>query len=653
MLSIDPYDMQSPEAIYGLVAFFIANVIINLFLINKYLEEKRKNRILNKSIPTPESNIVAFLTSQFDKTKTHNRSPANLNHQLHKEVVHLRSAYLKIEEKAVTKKIDSIQYWQYLDENLFKLVKIIFPQAANKNNEITELESKIALLKERITKIPNNNGNEKVDQHKARAIASLEQIGTQHKTKGYDRTIFQKQLNKLESIVDIFEDPEARKNYLIDKKRKQYLKNSEEHVDQLDQLSQRSSENILNFEKLMVTPNKLSEELAHFKTENDSLSKQIDQLKSELTSFRSRTFTTDPVESFTDDNTRGSHPYEISDITDELIESNEKEIDHLRDVIANQRHSIFEMEESLNTLEQLSKNESSGHQSEIDKLKRCIQESEVCITMLEKELDELKEDLIELRNSRSGGDLSVTESEALSDEVKQLKSEIEQSNHQLSALEQLSNYASRAVSAESIEDLSLLVYETIVSLNYSPQLLIKSPDRTIELSPQGSVSVRDKVMINNMQINEADPSGGQLNFRFMQIAGMVSSPSESSLSENDQQLIIKILKLTDKILVLLTHAQRSKQYAKIRDDTINAIKHVSYDLDQLIDEHSKKSKKVVVRNFQQISDIARAKGMSATQVAAIHSIEQETIRQVETANALRLKSRKDFLKLIKVIEDTS
>lgn len=652
MLSIDPYDLQSPEAIYGLVAFFIANVIINLFLINKYLEEKRKNRILNKSIPTPESNIMAFLTSQFNKTKTHNRTPANINHQLHKEVVHLRSAYLKIEEKAVAKNIDSVQYWQYLNDNLFKLVKIIFPQTVNKNNEVAELENKIALLKERITSIPNGNGNEKVEQHKARAISSLEQIRTQHKSKGYDKATLHKQLNKLESIVDIFEDPEARKNYLIDKKRKQYLNNSDKHIEQLDQLSQRNSDNIVNFEKLMVTPNELSEELSHFKSENDSLSKQIDQLKSELTAFRSRTFT-DSVESFTDDNTRGSHPYEISDITDELIESNEKEIDHLRDVIANQRHSIFEMEESLNTLEQLSKNESSGHQSEIDKLKRCIQESEVCITMLEKELDDLKDDLTELKNCSAGSDLSVTESEELSNEVKQLKSEIEQSHHQLSALEQLSQYASRAVSAGSIEDLSLLVYETIVSLNYSPQLLIKSPERTIELSPLGSVSMRDKVTINNMQINEADPSGGQLNFRFMQIAGMVSSPSESSLSENDQQLIIKILKLTDKILVLLTHAQRSKQYAKIRDETINSIKHISYDLDKLIDEHSKKSKKVVVRNFQQISDIARAKGMSATQVAAIHSIEQETIRQVETANALRLKSRKDFLKLIKVIEDTN
>lgn len=645
--------MQSNEAIYGLVTFFIVNVIINLFLINKYFEEKRKNRILNKSIPSVERNIISFLSSQFTRTKSHNRNVTRTEDKLHKEVIHLRSAYLKIEEKAVSKKIDSPQYWRYIDENLIKLVKIIFPQFISNNNEVAELEKKIALLKDRITKIPNRSGNQKVEQDKARAIASLEQIRAQQRSGGHNRGTVQKKLKKLESIIDIFEDPESRKNYLIQKKKKNYLKNSDDHVNQLSELSQQNADSISRFEKSITTPNEISDELSRFKDENNTLSNQVIQLKSELNSFRGRMTISDPNESFIDQGERKHHPLEMSDITDELIESNEREIDRLRDVIANQRHSIFEMEESLNNLSKLNVDDDSGHNEEIEKLKRCIHESEICITMLETELDELKEDLARFRENASN-DLSPEESEVLSEEVNQLKAEIEQSRHQISAFEQLSLYMDRVLSASSIEDVSLLVYETITSLNYTPQLLIKSPERTIELSPHGAIPVREKVTINNMQIEETDPrSNGDLSFRFMKIAGIISPPLETDSSEEDKKLIIKILKATDKVLTLLTHAQKSKQYAKVRDETINSIKHVSYDLDKMIEEHGKKAKNIISRNFQQISDIARARGMTASQVAAIRSIEQETIRQVEAANTLRLKSRKGFLQLIQTIEDAN
>lgn len=652
MFSFSPTDMQSSEGIYGLVAFFILNVIVNLFLVNKYLEEKRKNRILKRSTPSVESSIAKFLTSQFSNTKSHNRMLANAENQLHKEVVHLRSAYLKIEEKAITREIDSPQYWRYLDDNLLKLFKIIFPHANSKNNEAAELERKIALLKERITNIPSSADNKSVEQHKARAIASLESISAQQSAKGYDRANLRKQLDKFESVVDIFENPDARKAYLLKKKRTRFTDNSGRHMKQLERLSRDSTAGMASFADSLEAPNAFADEISHFQRENEALAEQITQLKSELSSFKGRTLEAHSSGSFYQDSERGVDARDLTDITDELIENNEKEIDRLRDVIANQRHSILEMEKSLNTLEQLTPHESGDHHSEIGKLKRCIQESEVCISMLEQELDELKNDLAELKNSTPNGDLSPREAEELNDEVKLLKSEIEKSQHQISAFEQLSNYTDAALSASSVEDVALLVYETIMSLNYSPQLLIKSPERVLELPTQGAVPVREKVVINNMQINEANPgSSGQLNFRFMQIAGIIRPPPEVEPKESDQQLIIKMLKFTDKIITLLTHAQKSKRYGKMRDETINSIKHISYDLDKMIEEHGIRSKVVVSRSFQQISDIARAKGMTATQVAAIHSIEQDTVKQIETANALRLKSRKNFLTLIKAIED--
>lgn len=638
---------------FGLIALLIVNVMIYLFLINKILDEKRKNRILAKSAATPETSVLAFLSSQFANTKSHNRSVANSTAQLAKEVVHLRSAYLKIEEKAIAKRMDSPEYWKYLNENLLKLVKIIFPQSVSNNNEVAELERKVALLKERITSIPNKSNNRKVEQHKARAIASLEHIRTQPKDKNYNRSMFQQQLSKLETIVEVFEDPNKRREYLVQKKQKQYLDRSEKHVDQLAKISHRSSESLASLGSNVESSAELVAEISRFDEENNSLTEQIKQLKAELKAFKGRIPEDKSAGHFTEHKAKASDGYDLGDITDELIESNEKEINRLRDIIANQRSSIFEMEESLASLERLNQSDNVDEKAEIDKLKRCIQESEICISMLEQELDELKEDLSQLRTPSADSDITAIESEALNDEVKQLKTEIDESHQQITAFEQLNQFTGEALSASSVEDVALLLYETIVSLNCAPQLLIKSPERTLELSSHGSVSVRDKVLIDNMQINEVNPGvNGQLNFRFMQIAGMINPPLTAELNDGDQRLILKILKITDKIVALLLHVHKGRHHSKLRGETVNDIKHLSYDLDKLIDEHNKSLKKVVARNFQQISDMARARGMTATQVAAIHSIEQETLKQVESANSLRLKARKDFLKLIQSIEGT-
>ena len=653
MLNFSLNDLDSSQAIFGLIVFFIINIILNLFLVNKFLEERRKNRILRKSTPSAESGILDFITKQFNGTKSHNRIQINKDRKLYKEVVHLRTAYLKIEEKAISHTIDSVQYWHYLNENLLKLIKIIFPQGFRKNSESEELERKLALMQERINKIPSSENNSNVDRNKAKAIASLEKIRHQQKNNAGKSINIDKHLKKLENIVDIFETSESRKNYLFKKKHKIYFDNSQKHSEQLDYLSRKNAETLATFSQSLESNGGSSDEINRFKDENSNLTRQIAQLKKELHSFQERISSSDDIGDFFDEDKKWKENNELQDITAELIESNEKEIDRLRDVISNQRHSIFEMEESLNKLEELNQTNDGGNQSEIDKLKRCIQESEVCISMLEKELDDLKVDLAEFKAERHNSGLNNSESEALSNEVIQLKSEIEASNQQAEAFEQFNNFTSEALSASSIEDISLLLYEKITSMNYSPQVLIKSPERTLELAAKGTISVREKVMVNNMQIDEINPgSQGQLTFRFLHIAGIIQPAESAELTENDQQLLIKILKLTDKVINFLAFAQKIKRHAKARDETINAIKHASFDMDKLIEEHSNKSKKIINRNFEQILDIARAKGMNATQVAMIHSIEQETLKQIEAANTLRLKSRKDYLKLIKTIEDS-
>lgn len=650
MFSLDPAEAQFSQAVFGVVAFIILNVLVTLFLFNKYLEEKRKNRLLSKSSQDNDAPVAEFLKDQFNQTKSHNRTAENIDNQLHKHVVQLRCAYLKIEEKALPKKVGSPHYWSYLDENLTKLIKILFPQATIREREMAELEAKVSLLKERITRIPNTSGNEKVEHNKARAIASLEHIRTQPRSASYNRQKLQQQLEKVEAVVGTFEDSGARKTHLIQEKQRAYLTKSEAHADELSRINEKSAASIDLFQHKSADGGDVAEELGQFKSENQALTEQIAQLKRELRAFKGRLSDQESRQlEHGDCDKTGS--YELSDISEELIESNEMEIDRLRGIIANQRSSIFEMEATLGSLEKLNQHDSNNNQADIDQLKRCITESEICISMLEQELDNLKKDLDELREQRPHGDLSVAESQQLSEEVKQLKSEIEASYQQINAFEYLSSYTSEALSAHSVDDVALLAYEAIGSLNYAPLLLIKSPERTLELSAKGSVSVREKVIVNNMQINEVTPgTNGQIDFRFMQISGTLRPSEEFEIHANDQALALKILKLTDKIIALLTIAQKAKHHARDRDETLNSIKRIAYDLDKLIEEHGNKSKTVIARNFKQIADFMRAKGMSATQVAAIHNIEQETLKQVDSANNLRLKSRKGFLGLIQRIE---
>jgi hypothetical protein len=175
----------------------------------------------------------------------------------------------------------------------------------------------------------------------------------------------------------------------------------------------------------------------------------------------------------------------------------------------------------------------------------------------------------------------------------------------------------------------------------------------MELAPQSSVSVRDKVLINNMQINEINPGNdGQLSFRFLNIGGIVRPATGEKLHADDQTHIIEIMRIGDRILNYLATNSKVKTSAKNLDTTANLIKQTSLEMDKMLDENAKKTKKLVSGNFSQLQNMARAKGLGATHIASFHAVEQETLRQLEAENTLRLKLRKQFLALLNHVENS-
>jgi predicted nucleic acid-binding Zn-ribbon protein len=655
MFSMGPLFSESGDAVFGLVAFFILNVIINLFLINKIFEERRQHRRLARHKVDPRDIIKEFLDEQQSRTRSHNRSLLD-EVKLEKAVIYLRVAYMKIESNALMYEINTPSYWQYLNEQLPKLIKAAAPHLLHKDNEIKELQSKIGLLKEKISHIPTQSDSISVAEKKAKVVELLDNIAQQHVHGGGDRARLRKQVQKIEHLVHLFEDPRLRKQYSLNKRNNAYLKNSQRHLNSLHDNYVINEANIHSMEKNLAgakNVDALAHELSHFKDENSKLNLHVEQLKQELKSFQNRIGNPDTPTLFIEmQKDKKSADRDMYDLSDEILQANEREIDRLRDVISNQRKSMMDMEESLQNLEQLTESESSVHRIEVEKLKQCIQESEICISMLEKELDDLKSDLYVMRTHREEQSITLTETDQLDSELSSIKTELERAMDRSQRSDALLEFVKEALRAESMEDISLLVYENITSLNYLPSVIIKGLDRTLELGPQNTVSMRDKVLLNNMQINEINPGiKGQLSFRFLNIAGFIRPPEGEELHSDDQTHIVEMMRIADRLLTHLANNQKIRSSAKAHDNTVNIIKQISFEMDKMLDEYAKKTKRLVSTNFGQLQSMARAKGLGATHIASFNAVEQETLRQLEAENTLRLKLRKQFLALLNHMEN--
>lgn len=656
MWGLESFTLESRESIIGIVTFFLVNVIINLFLINKIFEERQRYRKLAQRRKDDEQIIRDFLEQQHHETRIHNRL-TRTQVALDKEVAYLRTAYMKIEDSAFAYRVGTDSYWSYINDQLKRAIKQTAPQLVHKNGEAKALQDKIALLKEKIRLIPGKNDDPIVNEKKMRIITMLDSLSYQHVHSIGDRNRLKKQIQKIEDLVALFENPQLRRQYTQEWRQKVYLQSSQKHLNKLHDNHLINQTNIQSLENaLKKTPSMkgMEEELLRFKDENGKLNLHVEHLKKELQQFQERMGNRDTPSLFIEHSTtkkkEGLDRYSLSD---EIVSANEKEIDRLRDVITNQRRSIIDMEDSLQTLQSLSQYETSDHQSEIDKLQRCIQESEMCISMLEQELDELKKDLDIIRNNRDEAGITPAEAGQLSEELNTIKADLEKALDKSLRGEAIIEFVREALNATSVEEISLLIYENITRLNYQPSLIVKAPERFIEMSPQNSVSTRDKLLINNMQFNEINPGrSGQLAFRFLNIAGLVRPSQGDEIDSEDQTHIVEISKIADRIIGNAAANQKVKSSFKALDNTVNSLKQASYELDKMLDESAKKTKKLVSNNFGQVQDIARARGLGASHIASFAAIEQETLRQLEAESTVRLKLRKHFLTLLNQLENS-
>ena len=109
--------------------------------------------------------------------------------------------------------------------------------------------------------------------------------------------------------------------------------------------------------------------------------------------------------------------------------------------------------------------------------------------------------------------------------------------------------------------------------------------------------------------------------------------------------------MTDKLLAKIRSNQVIRQQRKRLQDSANTVKKLALDVDKTIDTINKRSRDSVSSSFGQIQDIARSKGLKASQIASFRNLEQQTLDELAADQSLRLKVKKQFLLILKNLED--
>jgi len=362
--------------------------------------------------------------------------------------------------------------------------------------------------------------------------------------------------------------------------------------------------------------------LSKYEKENDRLTRYVNQLKHKLEEFH-----ISQAGGISSKN-GGDNAHLESDLNEEIITANETEIARLRDVVKSQRNAILDLEEMANSSEHVDAAELDQFCLEVEQLKRSALDSEMCVKVLEDELESLRTSLKTPPNEDSS--INAQEVERLNQELSELKDELMHTEELNDQYESLLNFVFDALTATSVEDVSLLLHESLASLSFSPLILIKSADRTIEMFEDGSLSVRDKTIISNLQLNEINPQkGGQLVFRMDNITGLVKPTDNQDLPEDIHQHVIQILKLANRVIRQILQAQRNRTEVQKIDGSVSDIKEASYEVDELIESFVKNTKFIITDSFTQLKNTARSKGLNASQIAAFHAIEKDALGQIQ------------------------
>lgn len=666
--------MDMKTYMYTISALFVVSALINFIVLFAYqrLETKAK-RFKKTEEEINIDSVTQYLEEQFKQTKgllpdkRYQKLPfnvlrgANFNH-----IVALRSAYLRLERKAIPKGISSWEYNLFIIEKLATVLKIYMPSLFENKNLITKMDKQIANLKDKLSE--STKKIESYSNNPAKHLADFEKLCSNNTL---DPEAIQPYMKKLEKIIYDFSDPasrqdEANQTKLIDSSKNidQAYERLSSNVDKqtneiielgnvLGDLDSADNEDLANsiLQDLTADLSKTKSNNVHLKEDMTDLKDKISSISTKLS--KSSSGTTLGARISVSRTGEDDDDSELKTLSDEIQEINAKEIDRLRNMVKDQKSSIFGMESKITTLESelTDKGEiSSETQSLIDQLKATIAESEMCIQVLEQEMTQMKSQLDTMEEEKVAPppDVSEKDIEMLNNRLDSLNKELTEKVSAANANEIINNYVKEAITASTIEDISLLIFDCIQQTGGDPHIAIQCKGKDVIVSQSGKIANREKILIDNMQLNEINESNNHssISFRFSNIRGTIKALEDGELFKINRKSIIEIARISNDIIGKILAVQQAKENTKKIEDCKNTVRKAAADLDKLYNSNSDKTKDIISSSLGQVEDIARTFGIPDNKIQTIKSIEEDAIATVNADKVLQLSARKQFVSII-------
>ncbi len=657
--------------IYGLILVLIISVFANLYFLQSRLFSRVAERKLKRSLP---GHIKAYLSDQADKTRNARR------HQERKHldvgVIKLRAAYLAIEAKSLDREVDSKEYWNLINTKVKKLFQILTEQQVSK--PLADVLKKITVIKSEIGRSESKSDNAKA------ALASLDKFKTACIESADSATKLAQYNEKLDQLLTKISNVGYRKlsekagahqryydnSYEALTRLQEKLASGEASSDELEKTNEASEEkssarDLLanSIDRYRKNNQALKDGIAAYERDLDSVKQGIDKASSNAIITSS-------------EGELNSANGELDDLSEQIQAANEKEIERLRGVVKDQRLTIAELETSLGEIDgdggggiSLNMLEGGGggpmdnapkkSNADVGILKQSLREAEQCVAMLEDELENLKrantasnalQDSSE-GESNQAAPLTDNNVNILQATISNLEQEVSKSRQAESLHAILMNFFKESFEAQTMEDVSLFLHQTLDDLGATPSLIIYAPSREIEINAQGKMPDRNKILIKNMQVNEVNPSpkNDKVTFRFFNYGGWVEA-KEGGWDKQKMNVVIDLLRSSDKILSHVKNLQSGRQQRNKMDEMANSVKKMAHEIDKALEDYAKRTQGTVEDTFGQIQDVAKARGLNATQVAGFRQIEQEALDMLASDDSLRLKTKKKFLQLVQSFE---
>lgn len=578
-----------------------------------------------KNTPDKHSIISSFLHEQDTKTQRLKNTALLALPGATKKALRLRHAYLKIESRMLASHTyNSRDYYLGLVTHLTQLLKILDGDHEHHEQVAQNLQQAADSIK--------ISANEK-----AEIIGCIEALLQRAKGAHLDAPELQALGDRVLAIVQQYEDPQRRQQSAQAMALHALQTKTLQQTDQIKHLAhtnRHQSQQLSGRWEDDANAAQLLEKVREFERENHRLSMHISLLQHELNTNQHSPFSHSPTA-----------PDDATSLAEQLIEFNEQEIRKLRNTIRSQKKIIFELQESLEKHSSITPQERTDYSEQLTQLQRNLTQAETCIEMLEQELTQLRERFNKVKHLEES-----TASETLKAQLDAITAEIQPAATEASQQKNELEFIQEAIAADSLEDLSLLIYQYYLDQHCSPVLLISHKNRRLEMCASGSLNAKQKNSLAGLRANEStfDRSSGQLHFHYQYISGILNLPPNATSA---QENALKIARIADRVIdkIMANHANR--QLKKQIEAGSNIAKQLAREIENAYDQQINSCKTVVYDTFKNIQNLLQSKNATPTQIASVKQAEQDIVEELMANNSYRIKLRREFINLVKKIED--